>query len=163
MPYKNPLENYPGLGREILHPNVLEILQFKPKGRMLIDNPYVKRSMPRGRLRFEAIIGLTSGYGKEEKFKPEQVRELALQKFPDGGTIILQLGWWGGSTEDSVRLIIFNMLADESALPDKLFRESMEDLAVVLASRFRQSVVPVFFFRGSELEGDPYNLTFEKE
>ncbi len=96
------------------------------------------------------VVGLNSGdkWGDpKERFKPEDVRDEAMKRFPDGGTLAIQLGWYKGEKEDSVRLSIEN---SSTGLGDEEFQARVEGMADDFIKKFRQDEILVDLYRGDK-------------
>jgi len=154
MPYDNPFEDKPVLQKILYAPWVTDRARFRGEGEVWVLNPYTESPGSFGFLRAEALIGLKAGFGRKVKFKPEILRDEIIKSWPSGGTIIVQLGWWGKKPETSARVIIINMNEEgNQAMPDEKFTKKMKELFPSIGEKFRQNFVPLYFFRGGENVG----------
>jgi hypothetical protein len=99
-------------------------------------------------------IGLNSGFGKKQKFKPEVVQKRVIKSFPDGGSAVLQLGWYKSEPEVSMRVSIEN----SEGLPEKEFIGRFQEAINGLAEGLRQNEVWYEFYKGGKVFGSPMTL-----
>lgn len=101
------------------------------------------------------VMGLSSGFGFPETFDPDRVRDLAMKRFPQGGTLVVQLGWFEGTREDSIRLTIEQA---GTGMDEEAFRKEIEALVRAFVKKFRQRSIWLDYYRdGARLEA----LTFD--
>jgi len=93
------------------------------------------------------VMGLSAGFGPAEGFEPDQVRIEAMKHFPKGGTLVVQLGWFEGTREDSIRLTIEN---SGNRLDDDGFRSALERLIRSFIRKFRQRTIWLDYYRSGE-------------
>jgi len=97
------------------------------------------------------VLGLTSDvkFGPVEEYDEKEVRAEVMKVFPWGGSIIIQLGWWVGRTETSVRVLVEN---DQkySNCPDEEFVRLVKSMVGSFIDRYKQQVIWLDFYRGNE-------------
>lgn len=163
MAYTNPYEGRDVVRKILLNPWAKDRFRFKGTPEILADNDYVEKKAALKLLRAESLIGLTSGFGLAEKFEPELLRDELMDRWAHGGTVIVQLGWWGGSPEKSAKAVIINM--DEvgrQLLHDDEFKDRMRKLFKDIGRVFRQQFVPLYFLRDGAVE-DADEFTWQPE
>jgi hypothetical protein len=77
-----------------------------------------------------------------------KVRRVVKDVFPSGGSVVLQLGWWDGMSEDAARVTVEN--SGEKRIPEALFRSRVDALVRRIISDYGQQVVWLDYFRGSK-------------
>lgn len=147
------------LARVVTDPKYLADQDFVPKG---VPRVYAlgsaslgakvvrtTRSVREGRAPLAAafVMGLTAGYGEPARFDPDQVRDEAMKRFPKGGTLVVQLGWFEGTREDSIRLTLEETGSD---LGESGFRKEIETMVRAFLRRFRQRSIWLDYYRGGE-------------
>lgn len=128
----------PGLAEAVRNEALMKAHGFRPKGSPMVyplgkDRALGARVVKKLRempgepaLVGSLLLGLSSGFGKPEKFTGHAVREQAMKWFRAGGTLVLQLGWFEGTTEDSVRITIENA---GTGLADDAFTARFDEMA----------------------------------
>jgi len=81
-----------------------------------------------------------------------------MELYPEGASVIPQVGWWKGHLEHSVRLIV-DLIEGNTPILQSRFYVQTADLVEQLANHFQQREVLITRYRGSTLE-DSYTLTY---
>ncbi len=161
---RNPHEFSNTMAHVLFSPSVARGQQFRPAKTAgeTISNP--RKAVKRGEagkdpLVGSFVLGLLSHerFGKVRKIKPGDVRAFLMEHFPAGGTIVLQLGWYGNASEDSVRVSIEN-----HGMPDGKFQKAFKKLVEEVSDRYDQMEVWYDFFRGSQRVGQPMSMKWSE-
>ena len=146
-----------GMRHALWDHHLLEGIDFRPSGETIFVTPREagtlgdvkqgERKPQKPVLVGSFVMGLTSGFGKEETFTPDEIREDLIKTFPEGGTILVQLGWYRGSRENSVRVVIEN---SGMGLSEEDFMEKLNNFVRTLVEKYRQKEIWVDYYRGSE-------------
>lgn len=146
-----------GMKHALWDQHCLDGMDFRPSGNSLLvengdsgtlgDVKQGARTPQKPALVGSFVMGLNSGWGEDETFTPEQVREEIMKAFPEGGTIYVQLGWYRSSKENSVRVVIEN---SGMGLSEEDFMEKLNAFVRTLVEKFRQKEIWVDYYRGSE-------------
>lgn len=171
----------PSLYKAAMDPKNMRISGFQPRGQpsfiiwddtgLVTKNPY-KTEERKGAKTTESpitgtfLIGLTSGKGrgKKQKFKPDTIRECVMDAFPNGGSAILQFGWYDGNAEDSLRFSVENVrIQGRRGIANETFKRRFEKLVNKLADTFRQNEVWYEFYIKGELDGTPMAVRWSDE
>lgn len=125
-------------------------LGFRPKpGAVSVLSGYGDRPREfRGVAPFVASfqIGLKSGFGIEETFDPIEIQKSIMERFPQGGSMVLQLGWFEGSREDSVRVTVENDLAASS---NEDFSGRIVEMLGAFVDKYRQKAIWFDLYQGN--------------
>lgn len=154
----NPAPKY--LSRLLYGEAVNRALGFRPRSEIAIRNPGVWK--PRRKTApYSAVftMGLTSGRGKKQKWTPDHVRRSIMKYFPKGGSIAIQLGWWEGSPEESIKVILENT---NTGLTDVEFTASVKKMLSDFTDKYRQQTIYLDFFRGTRRVGTPGQVAWVK-
>jgi hypothetical protein len=149
----NPVSNH--LAKVLTNANHNRALGFRPKQReypRIFENPgkwSTRKVSKKAPLIASMVIGLTPGHGKRRKpFTPTELRKAVMKRFPSGGTIVFQLGWYEGSREDSVRITIEN--SPYAKVSDEKFRTKIKKMASDFTDQFLQNEIWIDFYRGAK-------------
>jgi len=150
----NPVSAH--LAYVLSNPDVNAAFGFHPK-RVLWDNPGAFKPRRATALTVVFLVGLTMSRfpkkkGRDQKTTAQAVRKFLMEKKFSGGSIILQLGWWSKTREDSVKVVLENR---DTGLSDGEFRTRVKEAILEALKKFGQYEIYVDFFRGSRRVGKP--------
>lgn len=93
------------------------------------------------------VWGLRRTRTDKSKISPATVRKVVMKAYPEGGSIVIQLGWWGRTKEDSARIT----LEQVRGISDAAFRKRVQALAFTIIDDYAQREVWFDFYRGGRL------------
>lgn len=182
MPYiVRPMS--PSLVDAALSPELLKEARFRPTGQprhLEWGPPRAERNPAKHEGRAGAssgpapisgsfMMGLNSGYPPDEKFEPDPVIQEAAAILPNGGSAVLQFGWFLGKPEKSLRFTIENSPGEDAggkptaAPSDDEFVARFSKLVEHLAAKYRQREIWYDFQRGTERVGEPKKLLWSPD
>lgn len=94
------------------------------------------------------MIGLETGHTVKKKISAGAIRDAVMRWFPTGGSIVLQLGWYAGSQEDSVRVTVENSVTGVS---DSKFIATVKKMLEQFVDRFYQNEIWLDIYRSGRL------------
>jgi hypothetical protein len=108
------------------------------------------RSGARGIAPLTAVFvwGLRRTRTTKTRISPEAVRRLVKSAFPQGGAVVLQLGWWDGMNEDAARVTIEN--SGPMSLSDSAFKVKVDALIRRIITEYAQEEVWIDYYRGTK-------------
>lgn len=167
MPYR-PISVSHGVKHVMTNPGALAAQGFRPHGQPELwvypetaHNPVSaeERDDVQPALIGVFVMGLTTNkaFGPPREFKAEVVREDLMKKFPVGGTMAAQYGWYQAVPEDSIRVTIEN---SNMGLSDPEFKKLFTETVGELAEKYRQQEIWYDFFRGTEKVGKGMTMKY---
>lgn len=142
---------------------------FTPqKDSTFLHNPVKKetRSLNPNLLVGSFVLGLKTSKkvtGKaSESVNVEEVRDFVMSRFPGGGSMVMQLGWFNSSKEDSVRVII-EYHDTKKNYNEKKFISKFSRLVKTITEECGQEEVLYDFFQGNQRVGEALKMKWRPE